>query len=105
MFTTSCPSTNHDLGIQPFPSFNITGDFIPGRNVTVHPPSIPDKPTGVAFVSGLLVYSVAIDKNENVVIPSNISGQVYAFATASDKYIAGPVVLMIETHSNGTLIN
>jgi hypothetical protein len=106
MFTTSCPPTNPKLPIHPFPTFNISGDPIPGRNITISHP-IPDKATDLMFHSGLSIPSVAtIDENGNVTLPQNLSGQVYAFAIASDNTtVAGPAVLLVETNPNGTLIN
>jgi hypothetical protein len=110
-FIVSCPSTNPSLGLQAFPTFNITGTPIPGQNVSVQLPSTSANATFVAFSSGLDVQFVAIDTNGNVVVPQNVSGQVYAIATSSgselsaNTAIAGPAILLVETNSNGTLIN
>jgi len=110
-FIVSCPTTNPSLGLQDFPSLNITGSPIPGQTVTVQPTATSVQPTFIAFLSGLLVQFVAIGSNGDVTIPDNVSGQVYAIATSSgsvlsaDTTIAGPAILLVETNLGGSLIN
>jgi len=111
-FTTSCPPGNPSLGLQASLPLNITGNPIPGQNVTVQPFSAQLHPSdfAIAFLSGLSVQYVPVDANWNVAIPVNVSGTVYAVASsnwsgAGLSILAGPTPLLVEKFANGTLIN
>jgi len=114
-FIVSCPSSNPNLGLTPFPPLNITGAFpgppaFPGDTVTVQYPITGVPATHIAFIFGLTPIFVPI-MDGSVVIPANVSGQVYAIATsngydASDSStVAGPAIMLFEKFSNGTLTN
>jgi len=114
-FITSCPSDNPDLGLIAFPALNITGSFpeqaFPGENATVqYAPSSSVTATHIAFVFALTPIFVAIE-NGNVLVPENLSGQVYAIATSSatelsdSTTVAGPAPMLFERFSNGSLTN
>ena len=113
-FIVSCPPSNPNLGLTSFPPLNITGAFpgspaFPGDTATVQYTSSV-KATHIAFIFGLTPIFVPI-QDGTVVIPANVSGQVYAIATsngcdASDSStVAGPAIMLFERFSNCTLTN
>ena len=107
-FIVSCPPTNPSLGISPLPSLNLTGTFIPGQNLSVQ--SCQDNATFIAFSTGLLT-KIAPIVDGQVLVPQNLSGQVYALATSSgtevtpNTIVCGPEVVLFELNSNGNLTN
>jgi hypothetical protein len=115
-FIVSCPPSNPNLGLTPFPALNITGAFpeltaFPGEKATVQfTPSSNVSATHIAFIFGLTPTFVPI-QDGTVLVPANVSGQVYAIATSSgsdasdSSTVAGPAVLLFERFSNGTLTN
>ena len=112
-FITSCPPSNPDLGLTPYPALNITFPDItpfPGETATVQIASSSyATATHIAFISGLTPTYVPI-LNGTVLVPANVSGQVYAVAISSGSYlpdntVAGPAILLFEKFSNGTLTN
>ena len=116
-FIVSCPPSNPNLGLTPFPALNITGAFpeltaFPGEVATVQftPSSSDVTATHIAFIFGLTPTFVPI-QDGTVLVPANVSGQVYAIATsngydASDSStVAGPAIMLFERFSNGTLTN
>lgn len=115
-FIVSCPASNPNLGLTPFPALNITGAFpeitaFPGENATVQfTPSSNVTATHIAFIFGLTPTFVPI-QDGTVLVPANVSGQVYAIATSSgsdasdSSTVAGPAILLFERFSNGTLTN
>jgi len=113
-FIVSCPTSNPTLGLAPFPALNITGAFpaltaTPGENATVQFTSSVTA-THIAFVFGLTPTFVPI-QDGTVLVPANVSGQVYAIATSSgtdasdSSTVAGPAILLFEKFSNGSLTN
>jgi hypothetical protein len=115
-FIVSCPPSNPNLGLTPFPALNITGAFpeltaVPGEKATVqYTPSSDVNATHIAFIFGLTPIYVPI-QDGTVIVPANVSGQVYAIATSSgsdssdNKTVAGPAILLFERFPNGTLTN
>ena len=115
-FIVSCPPSNPNLGLSPFPALNITGAFpeltaFPGEKATVQfTPSSNVPATHIAFLFGLTPTFVPI-QDGTVLVPANVSGQVYAIATSSgsdasdNSTVAGPAILLFERFSNGTLTN
>ena len=115
-FIVSCPPSNPNLGLTPFPALNITGAFpeltaFPGETATVQIASSSNAAaTHIAFLFGLTPIFVPI-QDGTVLVPANVSGQVYAIATSSgsdssdSSTVAGPAILLFEKFSNGTLTN
>lgn len=115
-FIVSCPPSNPNLGLTPFPALSITGAFpeltaVPGETATVQfTPSSGVTATHIAFIFGLTPTFVPI-QDGTVLVPANVSGQVYAIATSSGfdasdaSTVAGPAILLFERFSNGTLTN
>ena len=113
-FIVSCPPSNPNLALTPFPALNITGAFpeltaFPGENATVQFASNLTA-THIAFIFGLTPIFVPI-QDGTVFVPANVSGQVYAIATSSGSdasdmsTVTGPAILLFEWFSNGTLTN
>ena len=107
-FIVSCPPSNHNLGLTPFPALNITGAFpeltaFPGEVATVQftPSSSDVTATHITFIFGLAPTFVSI-QDRTVLVPANVSGQVYAIATSSDSdasdmsTVAGPAILLLK---------
>jgi len=99
-YIKSCPSTNPtllSLLLEPLPALTLH-EAVPGQNATVHHDSKSVHPKFIVFYSGLSETFVSISKGQ-VVVPANISGQVYAVATSSGTevtdatIVAGPVIL------------
>jgi hypothetical protein len=114
-FIVSCPSSNPNLNLTPFPSLNIDGAFptnqtaFPGLTANVQiAPNLTA--THIAFFTGLKPIFVPIE-NGTVLLPQNVSGQVYAIATSSesdssdDSTVAGPAIMLFERFTNESLTN
>jgi hypothetical protein len=116
-FIVSCPPTNPNLGLTPFPALNISGAFpgqsvFPGDKVTVQfAPSSKVAAKYIAFVFDRSPIFVVIEEDGTVAVPANLSGQVYAIATSSgsvlsdETTIAGPAIMLFEKFSNDTFTN
>lgn len=113
-FISSCPSSNPKLDLTAFPPLTIDGAFPTNQSAplgqTVKVQS-PKNATHIAFLTGLSQIFVPII-NGTVLLPQNVSGQVYAVATntsgpsVTDSTIAaGPVIMLFERYPNFTLTN
>lgn len=109
-FITSCPSTNPPLPVTPFPTFTLPAKVTPGATVPITFKTSSTKPLFVAFYTGLTQEFAPIKNGNQVTIPADLRGQVYAVITTSGtaateaNTIAGPVILQFEFGSNGQLI-
>ncbi|PPQ76187.1 hypothetical protein CVT26_009361 [Gymnopilus dilepis] len=107
-FITSCPSSNPVLPVKAFPTLTIANP-VSGQSSAVSVSKSSQTPTHIAFFTGLDKVFVPIE-NGQVAVPQNLSGQVYAVATASatdasdEAVVAGPAILLFERDSNDRLI-
>ncbi|KAJ7935203.1 ferritin-like domain-containing protein [Mycena leptocephala] len=113
-FITSCPSTNPALPVKAFPSLAVTTTrYSPGKTISLQytPATAIADGTAlyVAFYTGLTVEYAKLENNQ-VVIPEDLRGQVYAVVTTSDSAVddtntvAGPAILLLEFNSAGKLM-
>ena len=114
-FITTCPKSNPDLKLIPFPTLTIDGAFpqnltaFPGLTANVQIGST-SKATHIAFLTGLDAIFVPII-NQTVVLPQNVSGQVYAIATSNGTDFSdastqnGPAIMLFERFLNDSLTN
>jgi hypothetical protein len=109
---TKCPSGNAALlppTLKAFPALSVPKNATPGKEVHLdfHPKDGVKGPFFVAFISGLDTFFVPLhDKNE-VVIPKDLFGVVFAIITTDDKKVddsvtvAGPAFLNFDFNSEG----
>ena len=109
---TKCPSGNTALlppTLKAFPALSVPKNAAPGKEVHLdfHPKNGVKGPFFVAFISGLDTFFVPLhDKNE-VVIPKDLFGVVFAVITTDDKKVddsvtvAGPAFLNFDFNSEG----
>ncbi|KAJ7931754.1 ferritin-like domain-containing protein [Mycena leptocephala] len=113
-FITSCPSTNPALPVKAFPTLAVTATrYSPGKTISLQytPATAIADGTAlyVAFYTGLTVEYAKLENNQ-VVIPEDLRGQVYAVVTTSDSAVddtntvAGPAILLLEFNSAGKLM-
>jgi hypothetical protein len=113
-FITSCPSTNPALPVKAFPTLTVTTTrYSPGKTISLKytPATAIADGTAlyVAFYTGLTVEYAKLENNQ-VVIPEDLRGQVYAVVTTSDSAVddtntvAGPAILLLEFNSAGKLM-
>ncbi|KAF7338580.1 Protein rds1 [Mycena venus] len=112
-FITSCPSTNPTLPVEAFPTLTFTTTpYSPGQTISLEftPSSaIAGNALYVAFYTGLSVEYAKLEDNQ-VLLPKDLRGQVYAVVTTSNSAVngsntvAGPAILLFEFNSAGKLI-
>jgi len=108
--SNSCPSTNPSFPVKALPSL-LFNKAIPGSTsaITYDKSASHGDQVYVAYFTGL---KTLIEKvtDGHVLVPSGLSGQVYAVATTNSKsatdadIVAGPAVLVFERDSKGNLI-
>lgn len=106
----SCPSTNPSFPVKAFPSL-LFDKAVPGSTsaITYDKSASNSDQVYVAYFTGLQTLFEKVT-NGHVLVPSSLSGQVYAVVTTNSKaatdadIVAGPAVLVFERDSKGNLI-